>query len=269
VAVNGGTFIAGLPGSISAFIHHTGPIIPTGTIQFLDGGVPLGALMALDTSGAATIQTTFQNEGTHSFSANYSGDAIYNAGVAAPTPDTVVAPFEMVANGTQNLSATVPAGQTAFYNISVVDNPSGSPTTPNNFSGTVTFSCSGLPAGSTCTFTPPSIALTPTQAFSFTVGVTTSASASLHKFPFRGLPVVFAGVLALAISLKSKRKHTWQAALVLVFALGISSCGGGGSKTVTTPVLPPTQGNTNATVVVTATSGTHTSIVNLQLTITH
>jgi Pro-kumamolisin, activation domain/Bacterial Ig-like domain (group 3) len=269
ITVGSSTFIAGLPGSISAGVHTAGVITPTGTVQFLDGGIPLGAPVTLDASGGAVVHTTFQNEGTHSFSVSYSGDATYNAEVSAPTAGAVFAPFQMLAGGSQNLSATVPAGQTAFYNISITD-ASSDPANPNNFSGTVTFSCSGLPAGSTCSFNPPSIALTPNQSFPFTVSVTTSASAALHPaFPFRGLPVVFAGVLALAVSLKGTRKHLWQVGLVAVLAFGISSCGGGGNKTITTPVLPPTQGPTNATIVVTGTSGTHTSTINLSLTITH
>jgi hypothetical protein len=75
-------------------------------------------------------------------------------------------------------------------------------------------------------------------------------------------------IFAIAISLKSGRKQRWQFGAVAILVLGMSSCGGG-SKTVTTPVLPPTPANTNATIVVTGTSGTSVSTVNLSLTITH
>ena len=271
ISITPGAVIAGLPTTVSANVRLLGQIIPTGTVQFLDGGVAVGAPLPL-VSSSATLHTTFQNEGTHSITVNYSGDSTYNAGVSAPFAETILAPFSMQAANLLPPSVTVAAGQTALYNLQVLDTFSGDPANPNNFTGTVTFSCSGLPAGSTCSFNPSSIAVAPNQLFPFTVSITTSANAALHPaFPFRGLPVIFAGVLALAFSIKGRRRHLWQVGLVAVLAFGISSCGGGGGNTTITPTPTPTPVpvTQQSTVVVTATSGTHTSTINLQLTITH
>jgi subtilase family serine protease len=261
-------FVAGAPETLEVFLTPSGSISPTGTIQFFDGGVALGSpVQVTPNTTQFTIPVNFPNEGTHSFTASYSGDATYNAAVSAATSIAVVPPFNMRAAGSQTLSVTVPAGQTAFYNLLIFDQISSG---PGSFTGPVTFSCSGAPASSTCSISPASVALSSGISVPFAVTVTTSATASLHpSFPFRGLPVVFAGVLALAFSMKGRRRHIWQVGLVAVLACGISSCGGSGNKTITTPVLPPTQGPTNATIVVTGTSGTHASTINLQLTITH
>ena len=245
---------------LRAAINTTGPITATGTIQFLDSGVALGNPVPV-TGNSAGLTTTFATEGQHSITASYSGDNTYNGAVSAAFLANVVAPFAFGANIT---SATVAAGQTAIYNLAL-----DAPNPASTFAGTVALSCSGAPAGTTCSINPASITFpTANNIVPFTVIVATTTSAAVHPaFPFRGLPVVFAGVLALAVSLKGNRKHLWQLGLVAVLAFGISSCGG--SKTVTTPVLPPTQGPTNATIVVTGTSGTHTTSINLQLTITH
>lgn len=259
-------FLPGTPGTLDALISLKGSIFPTGTVQFLDGGVALGAPVVISPiSNHATLTTTFPTEGTHSITASYSGDATYNAVVSPAVSVSVVPPFSMQpAANSQGLSVTVSAGQKAFYNLAVSDSfVGGTPT----FSGTVAFTCSGAPAGSTCSINPASVALTPNNVIPFTVTVATSASASLHPaFPFRGLPVVFAGVLALAFSIKGSRKQRWPLAMVAMLMLGISSCGGGGSTPpVTTPVLPPT---TQSTIVITGTSGTHVSTLNLSLTVT-
>jgi len=69
---------------------------PTGTVQFRDGGVSLGAPVALAGGGTAALSTSALAAGTHSISAVYSGDAddatstspaisqVVNAGAAPP-----------------------------------------------------------------------------------------------------------------------------------------------------------------------------------------
>lgn len=247
-------------GTLNAVVNNTGSILPTGTVQFFDGAATLGAPVQISSSRAA-LTTTFPTEGQHSISASYSGDNTYNAAVSAAVQVNVVAPFAFQASTT---SATVVAGQTATYNLAL-----GTPNSPSTFAGTVTLACSGAPAGTTCSVNPASVTFSPTSTGSpVTVTVTTTTSAAAHPLPFRGLPVVFAGVLALALCLKGNRKRLVMVGTVAVLAIGISSCGGGGSQTVT-PTPTPVRGNTNATVVVTGTSGTHTTAINLQLTITH
>lgn len=56
---------------------------PTGTVQFSEGGVNMGAPVALSGGGTATLVTSTLAQGSHSIIATYSGDAS-NTGSASP-----------------------------------------------------------------------------------------------------------------------------------------------------------------------------------------
>ncbi len=192
----------------------------------------------------------------------------YNSAVSAAQVVTVDAPFFLQGTTT----AAVVAGQTATYSLGL-----GSVGT---FSGTVTLACSGAPAGTTCTISPGSVAVPSTSGSTpVTVTVATTTSASQHKLPFRGLPIVFAAMFAIALSRKNNRKQYRYVAMVVLLAFGITSCGGGGGSNsgfvptpTPTPIATPTPSPTpvnQATLVVTATSGSFVTTTNLTLTITH
>jgi subtilase family serine protease len=254
------SFTAGQPGTLTVAINPTGPITPTGTVQLLDGGVALGAPATIAPgSTQVSLPVTFQTGGAHSVTASYSGDTTYNAAVSPALAITVSGLF----NFAGTTSATVAAGQAATYNLSA--------SAATGFSGTVALTCSGAPAGTTCSISPASVTLSATATSApFTVTVATTTSAALHKLPFRGLPIVFGMIFAIAISLKSGRKQRWQFGAVAILVLGMSSCGGGGGSTTPAPTpLPTPPPSTQATIVVTGTSGTSVSTVNLGLTITH
>jgi sugar lactone lactonase YvrE len=63
-------------------------VMPTGTIQFLDNGVPLGGLVTL-VNGTATLATTALTTGSHAITARYSGDASYLVTTSAAFTQTV------------------------------------------------------------------------------------------------------------------------------------------------------------------------------------
>ena len=113
-------------------LGNTGNPTPTGTVQFFDNGTPLGAVQTLS-GGVATISTTGLTIGTHTITAQYSGDTtLYLPGTATLTPTQVVgtnalvqlsssdnqsvsgAPvtFTFVANG--RTGAPVPTGSVQF-----------------------------------------------------------------------------------------------------------------------------------------------------------
>jgi hypothetical protein len=120
----------------------------------------------------------------------------------------------------------------------------------NSFTGTVTFACSGLPSGDTCTFNPNPITLpangSATTTLSINVGSTTAAvhHGSRPLFPL--------ATLAVAICFLGFRKRkSLQLLLLLAVSLAglslFSGCGGSASmKSVAA---------TQSTVTVTATSG--------------
>jgi hypothetical protein len=131
----------------------------------------------------------------------------------------------------------------------------------NNFNGSVVFSCSGLPAGVTCTFAPASV----TGYGNSTLTVAASASAAVRdRFPSSG-PVSFA-LLAAALGLvRIGRRRIWSLALfAFCLALGaVNGCGGGGSTSTSTGPI-----TTTYSVNVTGTSGslTHSALLTLSVT---
>jgi len=61
---------------------------PTGSVQFQDGGVNLGAAVPLS-NGSATLTTSTLATGSHSITAVYSGDGVNNSSTSAAQPFTV------------------------------------------------------------------------------------------------------------------------------------------------------------------------------------
>jgi FG-GAP-like repeat/Abnormal spindle-like microcephaly-assoc'd, ASPM-SPD-2-Hydin len=138
-------------------------------------------------------------------------------------------------------TATVTPGQTANYSISV--SPVG------DFNQKVALSCTGAPAGATCTV-PASVTLNGSSPTTVKVTVTTSASMAslLHPYPFslRGswlapwlvFPCLTGLVLLIGGSRRRDQKFgralrgfaagfaTW---CLISFAIGLASCGGSSS----------------------------------------
>ena len=256
-----GTYVATQQNFLDVFVVGTGPIGPTGTAQYFDAGSPLGTPQTVS-GGQAPISVNFAQEGTHPITVSYSGDATYNATVSKVFNLTVLPPFALIDN---NASLTVVAGQTATSNATLTTS-----VLPSTFSGTVALTCSGAPAGVTCSIAPNSIALSSTTtSVPFTVTVATTTSARINHVPLRGIPAIFAAVVAVLVSLKGRnRRQRWQAMFVVLLILGVSSCGGGGGPQPG-PTPPPPPPVTHATLVVTGTSGTHVNTVKVALTITH
>ena len=120
-------------------------------------------------------------------------------------------------------------------------------TAKNNFSGTVTFSCSGLPSGATCSFNPPSATLSATATTAVTM-LTVNTTAPSVVAPARREPTapgplnqataatllaIFAlSILALRNTTSKRLRSTASFALAILGMAGImlmSSCGGSSS----------------------------------------
>lgn len=79
--------------TVNAAPGGTGTLQPTGTVEFLDGGRPIGACLGQPvTSGGATCTVTYNATGSHSISAQYSGDANFRASSAPGQPVSVIKP---------------------------------------------------------------------------------------------------------------------------------------------------------------------------------
>jgi hypothetical protein len=160
-----------------------------------------------------------------------------------------------------NTSATVQAGQTATYNISM-----GS----QGFIGTVALSCSGAPAGTTCSVNPASVDLdASSSSVPITITVSGTQNARSMPVPFRNTMLfVFGGVfMGMASSLRKKRKQAVLALMALFVIGSLTACGGSANNN--TPPPPVVKPSTTATLIVTGTSGSQTASINLNLTINH
>lgn len=181
-----------------------------------------------------------------------------------PAPGFTITP----GGGSSSTSATVTAGQTANYSLSLAGT--------NGFSGAVNFTCSGAPMYSSCAVSPNPANVSGTSALAVGVSVSTQAGSNVVplrlRWPNTGarkeLPPAAAISLALLISLlfigrpRISRKGVLAGA-ALLFAMAVAAGCGGGSYT-------PPQNKTPAgqyTLAVTATSGSVTQSMNLSLTV--
>jgi subtilase family serine protease len=237
-----------------------------------------------DTFGLTTVQT-----GPLAGSLGYSASSSFNlAGglgsanvanfvtafaAAVLSPDFQICVAACPQTGTPT-TVTVPAGGTSPATMITLQGVTAA------YSGTVTLSCSGLPAGTTCAFTPTTpVQLNGAAAVSVPLMLTNTASGMLSPIGHRSTPTaaqVGSGRLMLLLACfaimwlgiqAGRRRLRWSvvASLLLVGSLlGIAACGGSSSHS-TPPPPPPTV--TNQTVVVIATDGTKTHSTYLLLTV--
>lgn len=164
-----------------------------------------------------------------------------------------------------NTSATVAAGQTATYNLSLTTGNSG-------FVGTVTVGCTGGPAGTTCSVSPSTVSFTASMVsapVTITVATTQQARSTPSPGLLKGLPFAFAAVFAgLFGGVRKRTRQAVLAALAVLLICVVIGCAGGASST-TSPPPPTTPAPTNATLTVNGTSGAQSASTTLSLTITH
>jgi hypothetical protein len=258
---------------------------PTGTITFTDASANNGAGATIGTAtlGApvdgetqATLNTGTLSAGTHNVTASYPGDANYVGSTSMAIEVSVIA--MKLAPATP--SATVAAGQsTAGDSISFSTNPIFT----NYYYWYVNLSCSGLPTGAACVFTPATFdptynsttgILSGSSSFSiYTNGPTLQkAAATPQRSPWRGFgTLTLAGLLAFGFRRSWRRVFVSLSALaILVFFLGLGGCGGsGGGYNITN------QGTPAGTYPVTVTGtmivggfGTYTTTTTFNLTVT-
>ena len=152
-------------------------------------------------------------------------------------------------------SATVLAGGSTVFRFNVFGNVAA---------GTITFSCTGLPAAAACKFNPASV--TNASVFVDTTITTTARSAAVpgsapeNRRPL-GVPAVFllAGLVMASmgwIQARSSRRRLvpiFGACMVVIVTL-FSGCGGGGGGSTTTTINNTTQGTPAGTYNITFTA---------------
>jgi Bacterial Ig-like domain (group 3) len=245
-------------------------LTPTGIVTFLNGSTTLGT--GTLTSGVASFTTSSLSAavGAFNLTASYAGDSNFSSSASSTLSVSVVAAAFNVTLEQQSATVKQGANGSAKIDLAAV----------GGFVQTVTFSCSGLPALTTCAFTPPSI--TPDSAgdpASTTLTIATNVtSASLTPLGKSDRDSSLSTALAAAAFLilgrfrrgtRKRLRNLLLMTLVLgsltssLIGCGGGSGGGGGNVQSVTPV-----GAYTVTINATPANGSPKSLT-LQLTITN
>ncbi len=140
----------------TAKIVGVGSVIPTGSVTLTDGATNL-AVLTLDATGAASLQTATLPVGSHPIKATYSGDTNYAAASAsliqtvqsATTQATVTASANPATYATAlTLTATITSlGGVATGSVAFTDGGTTLGTAPLNASGVATLTTAALAPG--------------------------------------------------------------------------------------------------------------------------
>jgi hypothetical protein len=154
---------------------------------------------------------------------------------AAPS-GTASAPFPLVAISSAspfavhsgNPTVTVPSGQSGSVALSVVGGAS--------YTGSISLTCTGLPAGASCAFQPATFTLTGGTPQSSTLTVSTTGgnmAGMLESFPGAGITTLSCGICAGSLLLlwPKRRRAQWMMFALAGFTLIPLGCGGNSSST--------------------------------------
>jgi hypothetical protein len=194
-------------------------------------------------SGSTVTFAAVTSASACTITATQVGDNQYFAAAVPVTVTFAVNPAGMTPSMSLDLSLsslTINPGTVGLAQITV--------NSVNNFTATqVTFACSGLPSGYTCTFNPTTItAFVPSSTTGLpsgssattTLSIAPPATAALVRHDLRPLfPVTFAVALCFMGFRKRNRLQLLLLLVVVLAGLGmISGCGGSSSKSTQQPV---------------------------------
>ncbi len=267
LAANSSTLGVGGNLTLTATVASATTGTPTGTVSFYDGSTLLNT--ATLSAGVATYSTTTLSSGSHTITAVYSGDTNFTASSTTSATTITVAALDFTMTATPPSQLGNP-GTTFTYQLAVAPTYTGT-----NYPGTVTFSATGLPTGSTVTFTPSSVAAN-AGPLTVNMAIATAATGSAAVQPFdlgrKMAPLALAFLLLPFAGTRRMRRHGRRLSrmiCLLLLALGgvvattaLSGCGSNGGSSG-----QKTGQGTLYTVTVSGTTGadTHTATVTLTL----
>lgn len=239
--------------------------MPTGAVNFYDNGVLLSATPV--TGGVATYSTTSLTPGvSNAITATYSGDTNFTASssAASTAASITVAPLDFTMTLTNPSNLTVAPGQSVSFQVHF---------TPmyGSYAGTVSFAMTGLPTGSTVSFSPSSLAADGGPQ-TVTVTITTApATAQLYSLPpplsgRNAAPFALASLLLFGTGRLRKRGKALRGLLCVLLvagagllATGLSGCGSNAGFFTQTPK------NYNVTMTATAANVQQSISINLNV----
>jgi hypothetical protein len=249
---------------------------PAGSVTFYNGSTSLG-VGTLNGSGVATLSTAALPVGTDTATATYAAAGNFAGSSSSGGLTITIAPVKPA--GAYTLAAspsslTISAGGSGKTTLTFT--PSG------GYSGTISLSCSNLPANASCAFAQSQVTLAgDNQSVNSALTINTTMQAAGNHAPSHApqspfSPALFAlvfwcpggmtGLVVLARRRKLlKTRRLWHLCLLLAgawaLAAGLSGCGMSGYVANVTP------GTSQVTVVATGTSGSVVTTQTVTLTI--
>jgi hypothetical protein len=184
-------------------------------------------------SGSAVSFASVTSVSTCTIVAAQPGDNINYAAAPSVTQSFTVNPKGQSPNISLNLSLstlTIQPGTVGLTQLTI--------TSQNNFTGSLSLACTGLPSGYTCTFNPNPVSISEGGTATTTLTVTPPPAVALVRHDTR--PLIPMTALAVALCFIGLRKRTrLQSLLLVVLAVGVpvlfASCGGSSPSTTTSP----------------------------------
>jgi hypothetical protein len=230
---------------------------PTGTVQFLSNGSNLGSPVTLSGGAANSPAETFSTAGIYAITAQYSGDANFNA----TTSNTLTLTVNSVQQTSPSFTLSAPPLTISAPGATTGNSETITLTGQNGFSGTVALTCTVAYTGSGTPNDPPTCSLAnngsatiasgSTSATIVAVFNTTAAVARNAPNPSmpwsRGSGVFFACLILLPLGAlrKSPLRKSWQRSALWSFlvlagvSFAVAGCGSSGNTPIGNPGTTP------------------------------
>ena len=203
---------------------------------------------------AVSFASSITSASTCTIVAAQPGDNINWAAAPSVSQSFTVNPKGQNPNFTLNLSLsslTLQPGTVGVTQLTI--------TSQNNFTGSLSLACSGLPSGYSCTFNPSTLTISAGGTANTTLTVTPPATAALVRQGTR--PLIPITALAVALCFIGFRKRArLQSFLLLALAVGVlglfAACGG----TSSTTTAPPTTSSATVTISASGMAGASGSV---------
>jgi uncharacterized protein DUF11 len=206
-----------------------------------------------------TLTVDVANNAPASFTAGATVSGGGESNTANDTASDLTQTVAALVLAAQTISATVTVGGTVNTILNVTTNGSGL--------GAITFACSGLPSGATCSFNPASVTTTSQVTMSIATTAKSSVFSPQSRWPIMPYAALLAilGMMATVLTRWQTRKFRLKFAAGMAALLIVAGCGVS-MKTPAQAHNPGTPAGTSAvTVTASSASGgaTATSVVNL------